>query len=221
MSFCGLPSISREAGSQVPAENRNAYQKKALENERKAKDEKIKAVFQEKSGFQWLFLAILTMGLGYGIYKGVIDNYLANIVVMGEFERDLAEFFRELPGLLLVLLLALFYTLSAESLYKIGALIMLAGMGMLALVSPTKLLVTLAICVYSLGEHIQLGMKNTMTLQYARWTAPRQVDSEIIKREFTALRRCGNRRFRLAAKASDRNLRFFRPLNTGCASPSA
>ncbi len=91
---------------------------------------KIKAVFQEKSGFQWLFLTILTMGLGYGIYKGVIDNYLANIVVMGEFERGLAEFFRELPGLLLVLLLALFYTLSAESLYKIGALIMLAGMGM-------------------------------------------------------------------------------------------
>ena len=129
---------------------------------------KIKAVFQDKSGFQWLFLAILTMGLGYGIYKGVIDNYLANIVVMGEFERGLAEFFRELPGLLLVLLLAIFYTLSAESLYKIGALVMLAGMGMLALVSPTKLLVTLAICVYSLGEHIQLGMKNTMTLQYAR-----------------------------------------------------
>ena len=29
---------------------------------------KIKSAFQEKSGFQWLFLAILTMGLGYGIY---------------------------------------------------------------------------------------------------------------------------------------------------------
>ena len=59
---------------------------------------KIKAVFREKSGFQWLFLAILTMGLGYGIYKGVIDNYLANIVVMGEFERGLAEFPCVLPG---------------------------------------------------------------------------------------------------------------------------
>ena len=30
---------------------------------------KIKAVFQEKSGFQWLFLAVLTMGLGYGILR--------------------------------------------------------------------------------------------------------------------------------------------------------
>ena len=50
------------------------------------------------------------MGLGHGIYKGAIDNYPANIVVMGEFERGLAEFFRELPGLLPVLILALFYS---------------------------------------------------------------------------------------------------------------
>ncbi len=39
-------------------------------------------------------------------------------------------------------------------------------------------------------------------------TVPPQVGSEIIERKFTALRRCGNRRFRLAAKATDRDLRF-------------
>ena len=45
---------------------------------------------------------------------------------------------------------------------------MLAGMGMLAVLPPGKVLVTLAICMYSLGEHIQLGMKNTISLQYAK-----------------------------------------------------
>ena len=129
---------------------------------------RLKSVFKEDSKFGLLFLSILLSGLGYGIHKGLIDNYLAEIVVMGEFERGVAEFFRELPGLLLVFILAAFYTLSAENLYKVGAVIMLIGMGLLSIVSPTKVLVTLAICLYSLGEHIQLGMKGTMTLNYAK-----------------------------------------------------
>ncbi|MBQ7092189.1 MAG: MFS transporter, partial [Clostridia bacterium] len=56
----------------------------------------------------------------------------------------------------------------AESLYKAGAVIMLAGMAMHAVLPPTKVLATLAICVYSFGEHIQLGMKNTLSLNYAK-----------------------------------------------------
>ena len=129
---------------------------------------RFKEVFREDSKYKLLFLSILTVGLGYGIYKGIIDNYLADIVVMGEFERGVAEFFRELPGLLLVFILAVFYMCSAETLYKIGAVVMLVGMGLLSIVSPTKVLVTLGICIYSLGEHIQLGMKNTMTLEYSK-----------------------------------------------------
>ncbi len=125
-------------------------------------------VFRPDSKYRLLSLSIIVMGLGYGLYKGVIDNYLAEIVVMGEFERGVLEFFRELPGLMLIFILAALYTLSAETMYKIGALIMLGGMGMLAIVPPGKVLVTLAICVMSLGEHIQLGMKNTLTLEYAK-----------------------------------------------------
>lgn len=113
-------------------------------------------------------ISLIVTGLGYGLYKGMIDNYLAQIVQMGEFDRGLAEFFRELPGLLLVFILAALYRFSAEKIYRIGAVIMLVGMGMLSIVSPTKVLVTIAISIYSLGEHIQLGMKNTLSLQYAK-----------------------------------------------------
>lgn len=130
--------------------------------------EKLKNTYEPKSGYRMLLLSLLISALGYGIYKGIIDNYLAEIVVMGEMDRGIAEFFRELPGFLLVFLLAVFYTFSAEKLYKMGAVIMLIGIAMLSIVSPTKVLVTLAICIYSLGEHIQLGMKNTLSLQYAK-----------------------------------------------------
>lgn len=129
---------------------------------------KIKSVFRENSCYRVFLTSLLITGLGYGIYKGIIDNYMAEVVGMGEFDRGLAEFFREIPGLMLIFILAALYMFSAQKLYKLGAVIMLLGMGLLSVVTPTKLLVTLAVCIYSLGEHIQLGMKNTLSLEYAK-----------------------------------------------------
>jgi len=115
-----------------------------------------------------LFLSVATFSIGFGLYKGLIDNYCAEIVLMEELDRGLIEFFRELPGLLLVFILAIFYMASAETLFKAGAVILVVGMGMLSIVSPTKVLVILSVALFSLGDHIQLGMKNTMTLSYAK-----------------------------------------------------
>ncbi|MBQ6902546.1 MAG: MFS transporter [Oscillospiraceae bacterium] len=113
-------------------------------------------------------LSVLITGISYGIYKGMLDNFLAEIVGMGEMDRGITEFFRELPGILLIFILATFYMLSAETLYKVGAVIMLVGMAMHAALPPTKVLATLAICMYSVGEHIQIGMKSTLSLKYAK-----------------------------------------------------
>ena len=129
---------------------------------------KLAEVFRDNSSYKLFCLTLLITGLSYGIHKGMIDNYLSEVVSMGEFDRGVAEFFRELPGLFLVFILAAFYWFSAEKMYKIGSVIMMIGMGMLSIVSPTKILVILSIFIYSLGEHIQLGMKNTLTLNYAK-----------------------------------------------------
>ena len=127
----------------------------------------INQVFQKGSAFRYFLLSVLIGGLAYGLYRGMLDNFLVEVVKMGEMDKGITEFFRELPGIALVFILAAFYMLSAESIYKIGALIMLVGMGMHAVLPPTKVLITLAICTYSLGEHLQLGMKSTLSLQYA------------------------------------------------------
>ena len=128
----------------------------------------IHSAFREGNNFRYLLLSVLITGLSYGLYKGMLDNFLVEVVSMGEMDRGITEFFRELPGIALVFILAAFYMLSAETLYKAGALIMLIGMGMHAMLPATKVLTTLAICMYSLGEHIQLGMKSTLSLQYAK-----------------------------------------------------
>ena len=129
---------------------------------------KLNSIFRSDSKYKILLLSILITGLSYGLYKGMLDNFLAEVVQMGEMDRGITEFFRELPGIALVFILAVFYMLSAETLYKAGAVIMLVGMGMHAALPATKILTTLAICMYSLGEHIQLGMKSTLSLGYAK-----------------------------------------------------
>ena len=129
--------------------------------------QKTNNIFRPDSGYKVFLLSMITFGLSYGLYKGVIDNYLAEIVSMSSFDKGVSEFFREMPGLLLVFVLAVLYTFSAEKIYRIGALIMLAGMVLQAVVPPTRVMVIVAIFVFSLGDHIQLGMRSTLPLQYA------------------------------------------------------
>lgn len=124
-------------------------------------------IFKENTRYKAFFLSLILSAIGFGLYKGVLDNYLAEIVGMGELDRGVTEFFRELPGLILILILALFYRFSAEKMYRMGMIIMFIGMGMQALISPSKFLVIMAIFIYSTGEHIQLGMKNTLSLEYS------------------------------------------------------
>ena len=129
---------------------------------------RFRETFRSDSSYRALFASIVTFALSFGLYKGIIDNYLAEVAGMSEFDKGVSEFFRELPGLGIILVLAVFYTASAAKLYQIGAVIMLAGMAMQAVIPSTKVLVIMAIFIYSLGEHMQLGMRNTLTLEYAK-----------------------------------------------------
>ncbi len=129
---------------------------------------KPESIFKENTRYKAFFLSLLLSAIGFGLYKGVIDNYMAEVVRINEMERGITEFFRELPGLLLVLILALFYRFSAEKMYKMGLVVMVLGMTLQAFISPSKFLVIMAIFIYSQGEHIQLGMKNTLSLEYSK-----------------------------------------------------
>ena len=127
-----------------------------------------RSVFKQGTRYKALFLSLVLSAIGFGLYKGVLDNYMAEVVRMNEVDRGLTEFFREVPGLLLVLILAVCYRATAERMYKAGLAIMFVGLVLQSVLSPTKALVILAIFIYSTGEHIQLGMKNTLSLEYSK-----------------------------------------------------
>lgn len=128
----------------------------------------IDKIFKQGTRYKALFLSLLLCAIGSGLHKGILDNYVAEMAKMNELDRGIMEFFREIPGLLLVLILAIFYKSSAEKMYKLSMVFMAAGMVLQSLIDPVKALVILAIFIYSTGEHIQIGMRNTLTLEYSK-----------------------------------------------------
>ncbi len=129
---------------------------------------KLNFIYKEGSTYKAFLSSLIFIGLSYGLYKGVLDNYLAEVVHIGEFERGITEFFRELPGFFLILILALFSKMSSASLYRLGGGILLLGLLLIGILPPISSIAIFSICVYSIGEHIQLGMKNTLSLEYAQ-----------------------------------------------------
>lgn len=125
-------------------------------------------IFRPDAKYRAFIISLVIFGLSYGLYKAIIDNYLAEIVRMTQFDRGVSEFFRELPGFLLVFVLALLYEVSAENIFKAGAIVMLAGLVMQSVIPADRFLVTCAVFVYSLGEHMQFGMRSSIALQYAQ-----------------------------------------------------
>ena len=115
------------------------------------------------------FLSVLALyGVAYGLYRGVQDNYLAEVAQITAFERGIVEFFRELPGLLVVFLLAMMYRLAESSIFKIGVALMTAGLVGLLVAGGDKLTVVLFMVVFSFGEHIVMPVRTTMTLDMAQ-----------------------------------------------------
>ena len=55
---------------------------------------KLKETFRPGSPFRLFMLSLLVTGVGYGLYKGMLDNYMAEVVQIGELDRGVVEFFR-------------------------------------------------------------------------------------------------------------------------------
>jgi MFS family permease len=120
------------------------------------------------------FLSVLILfGVSFGLYRGIQDNYLAEIISITRFERGIVEFFREIPGLLLMLILALMYRFADSKIFKIGIAVMAGGVTGLLLtsVSPifmTKIFVVVFMVLFSTGEHIIMPVRATISMDLAK-----------------------------------------------------
>ena len=135
-------------------------------------------VYRPDASISGFLAALVLSGIAMGLYRGVQDNFLAEIVRIDAFGRGITEFFRELPGLFLILFLAWMYRFSENRIFKIGVALLISGlMGLVlagflpAVVFPGlkgKAMVIFLMVLYSCGEHIIMPVRSSISLDLAR-----------------------------------------------------
>ena len=127
----------------------------------------IKDSFKPHSGAGAFFFSILLWGIGIGSFAAALNNYLSDIYHMDSMERGWLEFFRELPGLALVLILALLHKVSDWKVIRIGTMISMAGAALL-LIPANQIAVTAFIMIWSMGEHLVMPSRAAVAMQVAK-----------------------------------------------------
>jgi len=129
--------------------------------------EKLKIYF--KTNDFWVFLfTMFIFGSAAGLFSGVMNNYLAEILHINRFERGVVEFVRELPGLSLILLLALLYRFSEVRIIRIALFVALTGLAGLFLTGPNRTLGIFLIVLWSTGEHLLMPVRQSIAIHSAQ-----------------------------------------------------
>ncbi len=127
----------------------------------------IKNTFRPDSGAGAFFFSILVWGIGIGCFAAAMNNFLSDIHHMDSVERGWLEFFRELPGLALVFLLALLHKVSDWKVIRLGTAISMLG-AILLLIPAEKIAVVAFIMIWSMGEHLVMPIRSAVAMQLAQ-----------------------------------------------------
>ena len=128
---------------------------------------KIDQVFKNNSIRSFL-ISMLIFGIAGGLYSGVLNNFLAEILYISPFERGVVEFVRELPGLFLFLILALFYRFPETRIIRLAFLISFLGLGGLAIAAQARWFAIALIVLWSTGEHLMMPVRQSISIHTAR-----------------------------------------------------
>ena len=130
--------------------------------------EKIARGFQSGRvpGYALFLVSMMLLGLASGMFRGVQDNYLAYLGI-GKAGRGVVEFFRELPGLLLFLLLAPFYRMAERRIIRVAFLI--SGLGIVGFLLVGGQVVPAVACLvlWSTGEHLIMPVRRSYAIHAA------------------------------------------------------
>lgn len=123
-------------------------------------------IFKDRKILPFL-MAVLGFGLVTGLYSGVFNNYLHEVLEIGKTQRGLLELPRELPGLLLFLFMALFYRFSEFKILRTALFISLLGLVGLFWLGDLQGIAIAMISLWSLGEHLMMPIRSSVAVHHA------------------------------------------------------
>ena len=112
-------------------------------------------------------LASVFLGVGQSVDGATLTNYLKENFHMLILQRSALEFPRELPGLLVAVIIASLYSLGDMKIAVIANVIAAIGMFSLGIIPPEYALVVITIFIYSMGQHIYMPLSNSIGMSFA------------------------------------------------------
>jgi hypothetical protein len=112
-------------------------------------------------------LASVFLGIGQSVDGSTLTNYLKENFQMLIVQRSALEFPRELPGLLVVLVIGSLYSLGDIRIAVIANLLTALGMLSLGLIPPKYSFLIVTIFIYSMGQHIYMPLSNSIGMSFA------------------------------------------------------
>ena len=118
------------------------------------------------AGYGLFLLSMMCFGLAVGMFRGVQDNYLAYLGI-GKAGRGVVEFFRELPGLLLFLLLVPFYRVAERRIIRIALLVSILGVLGFIVIGTGPVTAVACLVLWSVGEHLIMPVRRSYAIHAA------------------------------------------------------
>lgn len=116
-----------------------------------------------------LFLgACCFWGFSTSVGDAIFNNFLNESFQMSDFKRSFLEVPRELPGLSVVFISALFFFLCSRRLAALAMLFSAIGSLLLALTTPVYLTMIIWLFLLSLGQHIMLPLSSSIGMELSR-----------------------------------------------------
>ena len=129
----------------------------------------LQARLRNTQGDARLFLAaIMAFGFGGAMLDALFNNYLAARFQIDGLHRTLLEIPRELPGLLVVFVSALFIFLPSRRLAAGAGWLSALGLLGLAFASPTFWIMTPWLFFYSMGQHMLMPIQSDIAMDLAK-----------------------------------------------------
>lgn len=107
-------------------------------------------------------------GIAGGMFGGVMNNYLHDVLHIGKVERGLVEMPRELPGLLVAALIALLHNVPELRIVRLALVSCLVGMFGLWYLGDARVAAIMMIVMWSTGEHLIMPVAPSVAMHMAR-----------------------------------------------------
>lgn len=116
----------------------------------------------------YFLVIMLVFGVSTGLFLGVLNNYLHEILHISKIERGMVELPRELPGLLLFLLVSLFARFCEVRILRVAFATSLAGVIGLIFLGELRYPAIIMIVLWSTGEHLMMPLRQSVGVHMAQ-----------------------------------------------------